>query len=129
VAWKTDAALAKSQSKERERDKDKAKRNGKKTNLWFLSGPSLITSAVNIYSFLPQLSHLVPGTVYYNIKTPLTIYETGQIFGFRFPTREEIEAALEYVSLLTSSVNLASPPPLSLFVANPETVGTQLLNL
>lgn len=86
IVWRTDSSKSQSRSN---KEKDKSDEYSPRKNIWFLQGRSLITSAVNVYSFYPQQKTITPGSVYTNVRTPLTIYETGQIFGFRFPTREE----------------------------------------
>lgn len=88
IVWRTDASKAKST-----KEKEKVEDNRPQKNFWFLSGSSLITSAVNVYSFYRQQPIIEPGSIYVNVRTPLTIYETGQIFGFRFPTSDELANA------------------------------------
>eukprot|EP01122_Echinamoeba_exundans_P006306 TRINITY_DN1742_c0_g1_i3.p1 TRINITY_DN1742_c0_g1~~TRINITY_DN1742_c0_g1_i3.p1 ORF type:complete len:393 (+),score=40.08 TRINITY_DN1742_c0_g1_i3:112-1290(+) len=105
IVWKTDSSRS---LVKLFRDKDKADEVSPRRNIWFLSGSSLITSAINVYTFLPQQPAIEPGSIYTNVRTPLTIYETGQIYGFRFPSREELAAVRDRNQSIDSDPG--SPP-------------------
>lgn len=54
-----------------------------KSTIWFLQGNQLITTASNLYTFVPNLREF-PSSIYTNPKAGIAIYD-GLVSGFRLP--------------------------------------------
>lgn len=55
-----------------------------KTNIWFLKGATLLTSSINLYTFIKRVE-FTPGSIFYSEISPIVLYEHGYINGFKIP--------------------------------------------
>lgn len=62
-----------------------------KTNIWFLNGATLLTSSINLYTFIKRVE-FTPGSIFYSDNSPIVLYEHGNINGFKIPYKvDEVE--------------------------------------